>query len=233
MAGSRKTNSPRSAWGKIANRLSSSFGSTWPSPSARPRLRLISIRAFSFASGFTSSRRLDEPEETSSRDMTVECAGRRLVVDHLGRAGLRPLVRPPAGRAMSRAAGSGPCSRNSKTTSHSPIWSPFAEPLPSADRHAVQQRAVAAVQVLDVELVADAEDAGVLAADGPGVQHDVAVRVPAEDRRLLLQREDLARRKTLNCQQYGHICHPPGVSRERTRPAIAQPQILPSAQRQF
>ena len=67
---------PRSACTKIANRLSSSFGNTSAKPRALPRFWLISIRALSFASVFTSSRKPVEPEETISFDMIVELVGR-------------------------------------------------------------------------------------------------------------------------------------------------------------
>ena len=75
---------PRSACRKIANRLSSSFGNTSARPRALPRFWLISIRAFSFASVFTSSRKPVEPEETFSFDMIVERSGGPVVVDHHG-----------------------------------------------------------------------------------------------------------------------------------------------------
>ena len=57
----------------------------------------------------------------------------------------------------------------------------LGEHLPLRHRPAVQQRAVAAVQVLDVEVAVEVDDAGVLAADGARFEHDVAGGMPAED----------------------------------------------------
>ncbi len=75
VGGSRSTMKPRSAWRKIANRLSSSLGNTSARPRAIPRFWLISIRAFSFAAVFTSSRKPVEPVETFIFDMIVERSG--------------------------------------------------------------------------------------------------------------------------------------------------------------
>ena len=62
-----------------------------------------------------------------------------------------------------------------------PNWSFSASNCRCGDRPAVQQRAVAAVQVLDVEVAVDVEDSGVLAADRGRFEHDIAGGVPAEN----------------------------------------------------
>ena len=53
------------------------------------------------------------------------------------------------------------------------------------------------LQVLDVKLAVDQEDAGVLAADGGHLQDDVAVRVTAQRDGVALQGEDLTGRGPL------------------------------------
>ena len=71
-APSLRTMKPRSAWMKIANRLSKSFGSTSLRRTAPPRLRPISKRALSFTSALTPTRSPLVPLETSSLDMIDE-----------------------------------------------------------------------------------------------------------------------------------------------------------------
>ena len=174
--GSSSTMNPRSACTKIVNRLSSSFGKTSASPRAFPKFWLISNRAFSLASVFTSSRRPVEPVLTANFDMIVEVPGGRSssTIVTAG-AGSR---RWPAGGVTARSAGPRWKANEQVADAHLVV---LAEQLPPGDRPAVQQRAVAAVEVLDVEGAVDAEHAGVLAADGARFEHDIAGGVPAED----------------------------------------------------
>ena len=192
-AASRSTMTPRSAWGKIVSRLSSTFGNTSLSATARPRFRLISIMALSLAWGLTSSRRLDEPEETSSRVMTVELLAGGLVVDHQGR-GLE--------RGDGAAAAGGLLVGRVVMENHDDVAERDAvlivEQMSLADLAAVDVGAVAALHVLDVELVVDPLDPRMLAADRPGVEHDIAVGMPAQDGRLAIQREHSARVRAFN-----------------------------------
>ena len=67
-----------------------------------------------------------------------------------------------------------------------------------ADLAAVDVGAVAALHVLDIELVVDPLDPRMLAADRPGVEHDIAVGMPAQDGRLAIQREHSARVRAFN-----------------------------------
>ena len=175
---------PRSAWGKIVSRLSSTFGSTSFSATARPRFRLISIMALSLAWGLTSSRRLDEPEEISSRVMTVELS-------------------PPASSSTIKAAvsssGDGAAVAGGFLVgrvvmeNHDDVAERDAvlivKQTSLADLAAVDVSAVAALHVLDIELVVDPLDPRMLAADRPGVEHDVAVGMPAQDGRFAVQNE--------------------------------------------
>ena len=85
-----------------------------------------------------------------------------------------------------------------------PNWSCSRSSSAADQRPAVQQRAVAAAEVLDVELAVDQEDAGVLAADGGRVQDDVAVRVAAQGDGIALQGEDLSGFGPLQGLQYRH-----------------------------
>ena len=80
----------------------------------------------------------------------------------------------------------------------------LAEQLPPGDRPAVEERAVAAVEVLDVEIAVDIEDPGVLAADGARFQHDIAGGVPAEDDGRPFQGEHLPRIEPLHRLKNGH-----------------------------
>ena len=72
LRGSRRTTKPRSAWVKIANRLSKSFGSTSFIAKALRKLWLISTRALSFAVVLPPKRKLETLDDRSSFDMTVE-----------------------------------------------------------------------------------------------------------------------------------------------------------------
>ena len=56
------------------------------------------------------------------------------------------------------------------------------------DGCAVDDRAIAAMQVLDEKVVALAEDLGMLPTDGGGIEHDVAIWMPSEDDVLLFER---------------------------------------------
>ena len=55
------------------------------------------------------------------------------------------------------------------------------EPMRGLDLLAVDERAVAAVQVFDEILAVDPSDLRVLPADGAGIEHDIAIRMPAHD----------------------------------------------------
>ena len=179
---------PRSAWGKIGNRLSSSFGSTSFSARALPRFRLISIRALSLASVLPPRRKLDELGEMSSLDMTVELpVGSSSSIIMAGR--VARFVHALGDRQLQvRLA----LVENEHQVAEAQLVV-FAEQFPSRQRPAVEQRAVAAVEVLDVELAVDEEDAGVLAADGGGVEDDVAFRVAAEGHAMSLPGRRFAR----------------------------------------
>ncbi len=101
--GSSSTMNPRSACTKIVNRLSSSFGKTSASPRAFPKFWLISSRAFSLASVFTSSRRPVGPVLTANFDMIVELpVGRSSSTIVTAGAGSR---RWPAGGVTARSSG--------------------------------------------------------------------------------------------------------------------------------
>ena len=63
---------PRSACTKMRNRLSSTWGNTWSSAMARPRLCVISIKAFSLVSAVAANWGTPRLEITSSFDMIVE-----------------------------------------------------------------------------------------------------------------------------------------------------------------
>ncbi len=80
----------------------------------------------------------------------------------------------------------------------------FVEQLPLGDRPAVEERAVAAVQVFEIKAAVGGEDSRVLPADGGRFQHDVAGRVPAEDDGGPFQGEQLSRIDTLQCPEYSH-----------------------------
>src|SRR6056297_881159 len=56
----------------------------------------------------------------------------------------------------------------------------FAENLPAGQQFSVQERAVAAAQVVDQEVLALACHLGVEPADGAGIDDDVTVRMPAD-----------------------------------------------------
>ena len=74
----------------------------------------------------------------------------------------------------------------------------IAQQVSLADLAAVDVGAVAALHVLDIELVVDPLDPRMLAADRPGVEHDIAVGMPAQDGRLAIQREHSARVRAFN-----------------------------------
>ena len=76
--------------------------------------------------------------------------------------------------------------------------------LPALDQPAVDERAVAAVQVLDEELAVLAHDLRVLPADRGGVEHDVAVGMPAQHGALAKEPKVLARPRRLQDLQDRH-----------------------------
>ena len=65
------------------------------------------------------------------------------------------------------------------------------EPLSPCHHLVVQESAVATVEVFDVEVVAGSDDSGVLPADRPDLQDDVAVGMASQDDRITVQREQL------------------------------------------
>ncbi len=80
----------------------------------------------------------------------------------------------------------------------------FREQLASLQEATVEERPVAAVQILDVVLLLDADDPRVLSAYRPDLQHDVALRVPTEDGRLIVQGKQLARIQAFQRAQHSH-----------------------------
>ena len=197
---SRSTMNPRSAWRKMANRQSSNFGNTSASPRAWPRCRLISIRAFSFASVLTSSRQPLEPDGRFNFDIIVEL----------------PDDCPSSSSTISASAvgwswraggvkfGSGGLKVKDERQVADAHLVVLVEQLPLGDGLAVEKRAVPAVQIFEIEIAVDVEDPGVLPADGGRFQHHVAGRVPTEGHRRAFQGQQLPRIATVLYPEYGH-----------------------------
>ena len=179
------TMKPRSACTKILNRLLSTCGKTSSSASARPRLCMISIIAASFTSGLAETLipRLERRNLQLRHDRR---AARLAVVVGDERAQARAVEhcdRPAGAVGCGGCAGRAASLPNVKLTSQTRITSPGLSVPPAVDflRLFVQKRAVAAAEILELVIVALANDLAVIAADGPDLDHDVAVGMPAEN----------------------------------------------------
>ena len=72
-------------------------------------------------------------------------------------------------------------------------WSPSSSGARFDDALVVEERAVAALQVFDEEVVPLAEDGGMAAAHGGHIERHLAVAVAADDRPVAIDREPRAR----------------------------------------
>ena len=162
-----------------------------------PRFCAISIMARSLTSGLTVSR---TPEllaaDVELRHM-VEVAGAASVVDHQQRRA--PTVDPPG--AAGRWAG---CCKNVNDRSQIFSRSPSCSSLRPCNRLAVDERAVAAVQVFDKELAVLRDDLRVLAADAGTFQHDVAIGMAPHYVTITRQFQLLAAAGGIHNLQNGH-----------------------------
>ncbi len=199
LSGSRRTKKPRSAWVKMANRLSKSFGSTSFIAKALRKLWLISSRALSLAVVLPPKRRPEELGERSSFDMTCDFSA-------VSSSSIKTAVGSPV---SSSALGDGQLQigvalvEDEHQVAEAQLIV-LAEQFPSHQRPAVEHRAIAAVEVLDVELAIDEQDAGVLSADGGGVEDDVAFRMASEGDAVPFHGVDLPRFRPLEGLEYSH-----------------------------
>ena len=146
---------------------------------------------------FSSSRKPDEPAEMFSFDMIVEYCDACWSSSTMRASAVRSPRR--AGWATSVASGGAEMKDEQQVADAHLVV--FVEQLPLDDRPAVEERAVAAVQVFEIELAVDVEDPGVLPADGGRLQHDVAGGMPAKDDGGPFQGEQLSRIEPLQCSE--------------------------------
>ena len=159
-----------------------------------------------------------EPEETLSFDMIVELSAGRSSSTIMASVGRFDAA------ASAAALDSGGAEMEDEREVANAQLIVVGQQLPPGDGLAVQQRAVAAVQVLDVEVAVEIEDSGVLAADGARFEDDIAGGVPAEDHGRPFQGEQLPRIEPLQRPEYGHADTFEQAHRIKTEPILRRGQ---------
>ena len=216
---SHNTMNPRSACRKILNRLSSTRPSTSTIAMVVPRLRVISSRALSFISGLAPICSPARVGVMSSVDMIVVPA-----------SGSSTSMAPLAdGRLVGAgrqggvdAAGLGRMEGKQQIADLDLIV--IVERVPAADHFAIDESAIAALQIFDVELIGDTQDLRMLAADRADIEDDIAFRMAAENIAFAFQRELLPGIQSPDHLQHSHGWN--GTLRSAGRPAAGS-TILP------